>query len=111
MYCLYIFFLVLSDSNSISNHGNTDITISYDCMDSMVIESLVHFAYLFGINIVHDHENENATYLIVKIFESNSFYRSVATGNALVKHMPIVTLKWVIECLKSNTLLAIVRTS
>lgn len=80
-------------------------------MEYMVIESLIHFAHLFGINIVHNHDNESATHLIVKTFENNSFCRSVATGNALAKHMPIVTLKWVMECLKTKTLLPIVRNS
>lgn len=73
----------------------------------MTIEMLTLFAQSFDINIVSN--IDNATVLIVKTFEENAFYRSENTGHAIIKHMPIVTLKWVVQCLKVNTLVDFVR--
>lgn len=70
---------------------------------------LVQFARLFRMKIVHN--NENATHLIVKTFNDNNFHRSKLTADALVKNIPIVTLKWVTECLIAKTLVPLVCSS
>lgn len=67
---------------------------------------LIRFARLFGMKVVHN--NENATHLIVKTLNCNNFYRSELTADALVKNVPIVTLKWVTECLIAKSLVPLV---
>lgn len=105
MHFCFVFSFV-SDPESFSNQDNEDIILSYEDMNYYVVEMLKQFARLFKMKIVNN--NKNATHLIVKFVNEDNFKRSAITADALINNIPIVSLKWVTECLTSKTLVPLV---